>query len=150
MLGKLGKWLRAAGHDTLIAEEKTTDGRILEIALSENRQLITRDRHFLHMKQAAPLLHYVKGNDFSSCIDELMQQLSIDWLHAPFSRCLTCNTSLEKGIEPSDKQVPPRIRKQKETFWYCPACRQFFWEGSHTARMLEQLKMWQQKEMKND
>lgn len=143
MLGKLGKWLRAAGHDTLIAEEKVTDRRILEIALSENRLLITRDRHFLQMKRAAPLLHYLKGNDFSSCMEELKQQLSIDWLHAPFSRCLTCNTPLEKVTEPPAEQIPQRIREQKEIFWYCPTCGHFFWEGSHTAKMLAQLRIWQ-------
>lgn len=83
MLSRLGKWLRAAGYDTLIIDEKVSDRHVLEMALAENRLLITRDRHFLQMKRAAPLLHYLKCNDVSSCIDELMHQVAIDWLYAP-------------------------------------------------------------------
>ena len=144
MLARLGKWLRAAGYDARIIDEPLRDRQVLEIALAENRLLITRDRHFLHMKGAAPLLHYLKSNDLIACMEELMQQIAIDWLHAPFSRCLTCNTPLEIALNDSTEKIPQKIRQQKDTFWLCPQCKQFFWEGTHTARMRSQLKRWQE------
>ena len=144
MLSRLGKWLRAAGHDTLIVEEQLSDRLILEIALTENRLLITRDRHFLSMKKATPLLHYLKSNDLKSCVEELMEQITLDWLYHPFSRCLTCNTPLENANGSSLDQLPERIRQQKKAFWFCPLCQQFFWEGTHTARMSKQLQQWQE------
>lgn len=146
MINRIGKWLRAAGYDTRMIQESCSDHQILELALAEQRLLITRDRHFLAMKEASPLLHYLKSNDFDACMAELNGQLVIDWLKAPFSRCLVCNTLLEKVMDKNVVQaIPERIRQEKELFWYCPSCKKFYWEGSHTASMLRQLKQWQEK-----
>jgi uncharacterized protein with PIN domain len=146
MLSRLGKWLRIAGYDTSIVEEEgLSDLNVLDQALSENRLLITRDRHFLQMKKAAPILIYLRSNDFLSCREELNHHIPIDWLYAPFSRCLNCNMPLERVIEESLKDIPEKIRQQKNNFWFCSNCRKFFWEGSHTDKMLGELKLLQKK-----
>lgn len=143
MLSRMGKWLRAAGYDTLLLKEPISDREVLALALKDNRILITRDRHFLQMKQASPILCYLKNNDFESCIEELNLKLKIDWLFAPFSRCMICNSPLEKVIlDHLLEQIPEAIRKKKNTFWHCPSCSRFYWEGTHTARMLKQLEKW--------
>lgn len=144
MVSRIGKWLRAAGHDTQIVADSISDREVLEWAIVEERLLITRDRHFLSMKNAAPLLHYLKSNDFNSCIEELKSQIKIDWLYAPFSRCMICNHLLEKITDDVQLiQIPSKIRQQKVEFWVCPRCKHFFWEGSHTQNMLRQLQQWQ-------
>ena len=45
MLLRLGRWLRAAGYDTAIAENAVADAEIIERCAGEGRTLITRDRH---------------------------------------------------------------------------------------------------------
>jgi uncharacterized protein with PIN domain len=145
MLSRLGKWLRVAGHDTEIILTSISDREVLNRALATHRQLITRDRHFLEMKAAIPLLIYLKANDFDACMQELNQKMKINWLYAPFTRCLTCNSLLEKADSPERlQQIPLHISQKKNEFWYCPFCHHFFWEGSHTERMLHQLQQWQE------
>jgi uncharacterized protein with PIN domain len=144
MLSRLGKWLRAAGHDTHIIGAPIPDRDVLAVALSDSRLLITRDRHFLKMKGAQPILIYLKNNNFDSCITELIQKLWIDWLCAPFSRCLICNSLFEKPNDHDlEEKIPLRIRQQKQEFWYCPTCQKFYWEGTHTTKMRHQLMRWQ-------
>jgi uncharacterized protein with PIN domain len=138
------RYLRAAGYDTVIIHEPVPDRAILEIAIRDNRLLITRDRHFLKMKRANPYLLYLKSNEFDDCIDELITKININWLSAPFSRCLKCNTLLQvPDQEALTRNVPSKIREEKDHFWYCPSCHHFFWEGSHTKRMRNRLVGWQ-------
>lgn len=140
MLCRIGKWLRAAGHDTYIVKESIPDKDILDLALATNRILVTRDRHFLKMKAAMPHLIYLKNNDFESCIRELNHSIYIDWLYAPFSRCLICNSLLAKpSLHDLFEQIPFQIRQQKTEFWYCPLCEQIYWEGTHTVNMRNRL-----------
>jgi hypothetical protein len=146
MLSRLGKWLRAAGHDTDIVTTPIPDRQVVERALSNRRLLITRDRHFLKIKVVTSTLIYLKSNDFENCIQELNRSIYINWLYAPFSRCLACNSLLERPIlEDLIAQIPLRIREEKTEFWYCPMCKHFYWEGSHTEHMRLQLTRWQEK-----
>lgn len=140
MLSRIGKWLRAAGHDTYIVTEPISDKDVVDLALAEVRFLVTRDRHFLKMKASLSYLIYLKNNDFESCIHELNHCIYIDWLYAPFSRCLICNSLLAKpNSHDLIEQTPSRIRQQKKEFWYCPTCEKIYWEGSHSTNMLHQL-----------
>lgn len=144
MVSRIGKWLRASGYDTVIIHEPLKDRQILDMAIAENRLLITRDRHFLTMKRALPCLLYLASNDFNDCMQELIRLIEINWLLTPFSRCLNCNTLLEiPEAEAVNENVPLKIRVEKSSFWYCPSCDQYFWNGSHTGRMINQLAKWQ-------
>jgi uncharacterized protein len=144
MLSRLGKWLRAAGYDTLIITSSIPDREVLDLALSDHRILVTRDRHFLKMTAAKPLLIYLRNNDFDGCIKEINHTLQINWLYAPFSRCLICNTLFEKpNFNDQIEHIPLSIRQQKPEFWYCPRCQKFYWEGTHTENMRLQLSQWQ-------
>lgn len=122
MLGKLGRWLRTAGYDTVIIQDSTPDSEILQRALVENRTVLTRDKDFAGKEGAL----YLSGEQLEECVAELTQKLKIDWLHAPFTRCLECNTLLE--IEGNST--------------YCPKCAKHYWEGSHTGRMRKTLTEW--------
>src|SRR5204862_7961375 len=45
MLARLGRWLRAAGYDTALAEGGLADPAIIARCAAEGRTLLTRDRH---------------------------------------------------------------------------------------------------------
>lgn len=144
MLSKVGKWLRAAGYDTRLVESGMNDRQILTWALEERRLLLTRDKHFLEMKEACENLIFLSANSVEECIQELNQKVEIDWLWAPFSRCLLCNTPLVIPDEQMiSKKVPPAVIQLTQQFWYCSQCEKVYWEGSHTKHMLNQLHTWQ-------
>lgn len=139
MLVRVGRWLRAAGYDTLIIEGQETDLEILQRALKENRLLITRDRQFAteHGMEGMVLL---EENSVEECLQELSRKVPIDWVKAPFSRCLLCNEELVEATEEEARQAPEDIRKENTRIWYCKHCGKLYWLGSHTNRMLEELK----------
>jgi len=143
MLFDLGKWLRAAGHDTKIIQKTMPDEEILALALRENRFLLSCDKHFLELAPDEKKVLYLKGNSLEEYVQELKEKIHIDWLYQPFSRCLICNSLL---LEPNEKmiaeQVPSDVRTHSDHFWYCQKCQKVYWEGGHTEHMLQQLKSW--------
>ncbi|MCE5316269.1 MAG: Mut7-C RNAse domain-containing protein [Parachlamydia sp.] len=143
MLVRLGRWLRAAGYDTVIVEKACDDRTILEQALREGRLLLTRDRHFMEMATPQPLVVWLKGNILAECIQELSQKVPINWLHKPFSRCLVCNHELILADDSALQLVSEDIRGEPYTFWFCEQCQKVYWDGSHTNRMLRQMEKWQ-------
>jgi uncharacterized protein with PIN domain len=145
MLMRLGRWLRAAGYDTEIAEPDASDRDILEKAKKEKRYLITRDKHFLEMGKEDPLIIWLRSNDVSSCIRELSEKLKINWQFDPFSRCLQCNEKLVNGLPEMAVGVPKDVLERGLPLMFCQHCQKAFWPGSHTTRMLNQLKAFMDK-----
>lgn len=141
MLIRLGRWLRAAGYDTGIVEQNKKDKEILNLALQEERLLITRDRHFLEMKESKGKVIWLSSNHLEDCVKELTSKVPINWLLAPFSRCMVCNHYLEAA--PSDAQAPPNIKEGGYQLWLCTKCGKIYWQGSHTKRMLDSLVKWE-------
>lgn len=143
MLAGLGRWLRAAGHDTLIAAPGTPDREIMAMAREQGRLLITRDRKMLERKGAAEIVFLLNSCGLESWVASLSRELSINWLYRPFSRCLLCNTLLEEGSGPCPDQLPDSVLAENRPLFHCPHCRKFYWEGGHVARMRRQLERWQ-------
>ena len=140
MLARLGRWLRAAGYDTVIIESSKPDHLILAQAIKEKRYLITRDKHFLEIKEASEWVIWLESNEVGDCIKELNQKLKINWMIRPFSRCLICNQELEEADEAALDQVPPKVKQEFDQFRYCPSCQKTYWLGSHTKRMVKSLR----------
>lgn len=141
MLAGLGKWLRAAGYDTLVIETPITDKEIVYLAAQEQRYIITRDRHFLEMKEVKNVV-WLESNTVEACVQELSSKLPVDWTHAPFSRCLQCNTPLERVEEEVLQGIPEGVKGWCHEYWLCRTCNKVYWLGSHTDSMLAQLKQW--------
>ncbi|HXH73192.1 MAG TPA: Mut7-C RNAse domain-containing protein, partial [Mariprofundaceae bacterium] len=70
---------------------------------------------------------------------------TIDWLHAPFSRCLVCNRPLVPADPARLAEVPPFSREQATVLLSCSGCGRLFWDGSHVRRMRARLSDWQQR-----
>ncbi len=144
MLAGLGRWLRIAGYDAAIAENGVDDREILNLAMRENRLLLTCDRHFLEMRAPDKAILFIENSSIVEGVRQLNLQLKLNWLYSPFSRCLICNTLLEKpSLQDIPKKVPEGVLANSSEYWYCPQCKKIYWKGSHTERMLEQLQHWQ-------
>ncbi len=54
----------------------------------------------------------------------------------PFSRCPRCSQALHRRTSfEAVGEVPGRVTRANAMLTWCPACGQWYWEGTHTARL---------------
>jgi uncharacterized protein with PIN domain len=143
MLAQLGHWLRAAGHDTLVATHRTTDPALVTRALADGRTLLTRDRLLLDIRGARRHAVLLRSQRLPALAAEATPLLGIDWLLAPFSRCLLCNVTLRPASPVARSRLPPAVLTSFAEINHCPQCDRLYWPGGHVRRMRERLERWQ-------
>jgi len=136
MLGRLARWLRALGYDTLYFRD-APDPRLLGIALRERRQLLTRDAALAARAGAAGLL--VRAETLDAQLREVMEACGLT-ARAPLSRCLECNGTLRpRTLADVRDRVPPYTLATQRAFWECAGCGRVFWAGTHARGILRRL-----------
>lgn len=141
-VGKLGKWLRVAGFDTVFAGS-SDDNRIIRTAMDEKRVLLTRDTQILNRRvvSSGRLKAVLVENDQVQA--QLYQVINVLQLVAeirPFSRCIECNCLLiPKAKEEVGELVPPYVFCTKMHYMQCPQCCRIYWRGTHWERMSNEL-----------
>jgi len=143
MLARLGRWLRIAGYDTLIASDGADDRALFETAQSEGRLLLTCDRKLLEYRDAKGVVVLVQGNSLQEYVQDVTQKLSIDWQFRPFSRCSLCNTPLLDVARERWQGLPQASQARATQVLACPRCHRLYWDGSHVRRIRQQLAIWQ-------
>ena len=143
MLQGLGRWLRAAGHDTAIARDGLADERLIARALGESRLLLTCDRALAARSAVRSLAVVLPAGGLEDAVRALGRTLAIDWLHAPFTRCLLDNAPLAAASDGAREALPERARSLPGPLRRCPQCRRLYWPGSHVRRMTARLEAWQ-------
>jgi len=142
MLSRLGRWLRAAGYDTAIADSGADDRRLLALAIGEDRIVLTRDRGLAARAGAAGRVVVLESDGVEAQAREISRRLAVDWLHRPFSRCVVDNTVLRSARAGEERAAPPSARALGGRLFICSACSRLYWEGSHHRRMRERLESW--------
>ena len=97
MLARLARWLRAAGHDTLIAEPRTSDAELIEICRVEGRILLSCDRALIERAKAVIPTLLLQSNHLDLQASMVKDALNLDWTAAPFTRCMIDNVRREIG-----------------------------------------------------
>lgn len=144
MHARLGRYLRAAGYDTAIASAGTNDRDLISQAVSEHRILLTGDRHILsHRASRETEVIILPPNGLEGSVEVLMHCCPINWLIAPFSRCLVDNAPLRPAGDEDILRIPMDARAFGDQINVCPKCRRVYWPGSHFKRMLRKLETWQ-------
>src|SRR4051812_38294668 len=92
MLARLGRWLRAAGYDTAIAEGGMPDAALIARCVAEYRILLTRDRHLAAVADGRISVICLAETGIVAQARALRTALGINWQLAPFTRCLVDNT----------------------------------------------------------
>ncbi len=133
-LGKLAKYLRLMGFDTLFFSH-IEDNKLITIANEENRIILTRDRDLSQRKNAHTLL--LKPTETKTQLKTLIDCYDLKEHPAHFSRCIVCNTPLqviekEKIID----SLPEKVKKYFDYFEYCPTCDRIYWQGDHYRNMV--------------
>jgi len=139
-LGKLARWMRIVGLDTLYVQE-IEDRELIRTAVEEERILLTRDTRIAAEPGEAECL-FIESDNW---IQQLRQILSAYHLKVfpqkLFTRCLLCNSPLSPiGKDDVRERVPPFVFRTQEEFVRCPTCDKIYWQGTHVNHVLEKLK----------
>lgn len=132
MLGRLAKWLRLLGYNSLYLKN-IEDKKLISISKSENRILLTRDTGIMKRKEVGKSIInaiLINSDNLNDQIKQLHQILKIKLHQNPF--CAVCNEPVEKIEKESVKSlVPPYVFKTQENFSHCPNCHRIYWNGTH-------------------
>ena len=133
-LGKLAAYLRMLGLDSAYSNDYQ-DEQLVEIAIRDDRILLTRDRRLLMRKQVRAG-YCIRSLEPVDQLKEVVRRFGLQRVVKPFRRCLRCNAVLEDVFkEKVLDRLEPLTRQYYETFSICPACQQIYWQGSHFIRM---------------
>jgi uncharacterized protein with PIN domain len=136
-VGKLARWLRLIGYDTSLLKQKD-DAQMIKIALGENRVILTKDAQFMKRRlvtsDALKTLH-IEQDDPEVQIQEVVENLSLDYGFKPFSRCLECNQALvARDKEEVKDLIPACVFETQTQYTQCPACVTASIGRVHTGR----------------
>jgi hypothetical protein len=141
MLKGLGRWLRAAGHDTLVASRGMTDADLLGLCRAEDRILLTRDRRLAGQGGDVRVLR-LESDAPDEQAKALREALDLDWRAAPFTRCMMDNATLVEADAEAFARMPPTAAALPGPHRLCPVCSRVYWPGSHVRRIQAQLDAW--------
>jgi uncharacterized protein with PIN domain len=146
MLGRLSRWLRLFGYDTLeIKKQENEDDLLLEIAGKEGRILISRDAPLIRKAIKKGLGAYdVQSPRIMEQLFDMQSQFKLSF-EPRMDRCTLCNSLIRK-IDPSGMEIlktkeyiyPERLEIKTE-FWICDSCGQVYWQGSHWKNIMERV-----------
>jgi uncharacterized protein with PIN domain len=140
MLGKLARYLRIMGYDT-VYQKSYGQGRLSEL-VEEGRVLLTRNSKIAAVHSRTIFVDRDLVRDQLEVVDRSVK-LTRDrrkW----FTRCLVCNDPLASvSGEAAREHVPDYVcSKYPEKIRFCPSCGRYYWPGTHRERMVERLMSW--------
>lgn len=134
-LGKLAKYLRMFGFDTLY-DNNLDDRTIVKIAGEERRIILTRDKSLLCSREVQ-YGYFVRSIYVKEQIREVLDKFDLYSQIVPLTRCLVCNGLLtEINREKVEGRLDREITRIFREFYYCRDCDKIYWEGSHYEEML--------------
>ena len=141
-VGKLARWLRIMGYDALFFKD-IDDNKLVRIALSQDRVILTKDRQVLKRKviiSGKLKAVLIEDDDPKAQLAGVIKQLDLNCHFRPFSLCLECNKKLIK--QSKDRvcdRVPQYVFETQDEYMECPECRRVYWQGTHWESMCKEL-----------
>lgn len=135
-LGRLCKYLRMLGWDTLYSNEYTPE-EMIERSLQEKRILLSRSIHLIR-HQGLTHAWWVRSSNPLEQLNDLVTRLDLSKQADPLTRCLNCNSML---VEVNKMEIMDRLEdrtaKYYSEFFVCRTCDQIYWKGSHYESMVK-------------
>ena len=141
-VGKLAKWLRMMGFDTLLFGGGD-DHYLVAAALAEGRVILSRDTQIMKRRvitsgQLQAIL--IQSDEPELQMHQVVDALGLDYQFKPFTICLECNQPLiERSKREMKDLVPPYVFRTQSQFMECPACHRIYWRGTHWQAMIKRL-----------
>jgi len=135
MLGKVAKWLRILGFDTLYERLEQQDQ--VDAYRREGFVLITRTQRWC----GQPQVFCPAANDPMEQLRQVISAVDVTPGEVrPLHRCIRCNRLLERiSRDQAFDHVPDYVFETSEVFYWCASCQKVYWRGSHPKRMMERL-----------
>jgi hypothetical protein len=138
-LGRLSKYMRMLGWDTLYSNQYSPD-EMIAISGQEKRIILSRNYQLTRHKKVTHS-YWIQSSCPVEQIKDLINKLDLSDKIIPLTRCLKCN----HGLMPVEKKkIAHRLQaltaKYYNEFYVCPACDQIYWKGSHFERMSDFIK----------
>lgn len=133
-LGKLAKWLRILGFDTIYDPDNINPAE-------SGRILLTRTKRIQDEYTTEKLIFIESDKPFKQ-LQEVIKELGIVKKDIKtFSRCIRCNTEIRTIDKNSIRSVvPDYVWENQDSFKACSECKRIYWQGSHTKRSMELIK----------
>ena len=141
-VGRLARWLRIAGFDTVFIND-LDDNRLVRLALSEGRVLLTKDTQILKRRLVTSgrlKAILIEDDEVKAQLRQVVKALNLGDKIKPFTLCLECNQPLvPKEKEEIKGLVPPYVSQTQTQYMQCLACHRVYWRGTHWQRMSREL-----------
>jgi len=141
-VGKLVKWLRIMGYDTLFFNG-SNDSCMIATALAEGRVILTRDTQIMKRRVVTSgqvRVVFIQSDEPELQMRQVRDTLNLDCQFRPFSICLECNQPLlEKSKQQVKDLVSPYVFQTQSQYMECPACHRIYWRGTHWQAMTKKL-----------
>jgi len=134
-LGKLAKWLRFLGYDTLCHAGKTTKD-LWNRAFAEHRVVLTRKKDLHYDKENIETI-LITNDDWEDQLGEVFSKLALTIQEEHLlKRCSVCNHGLKK-VDKGElgDQVPSYILETHQEFYFCEICKKVYWRGTHVEQI---------------
>jgi uncharacterized protein with PIN domain len=133
-LGKLAKWLRILGFDTIYDPDHFDSDESQRIVLTRTKSVF--DKH------NSGKLIFIKSDQPFKQLKEVIISLGIGAQDIkPFTRCIRCNTQIRTVAKDSIRSlVPDYVWENQDAFKACNECKRIYWKGSHTKRSMDLIK----------
>jgi uncharacterized protein with PIN domain len=123
-VGKLARWLRMVGYDTLFFDG-SDDATMIGMALAEGRVILTRDTQIIKRRVVTSgrlKVILVASDDPEQQIRQVIDTLDLIQGIRPFTVCLECN-----------------VFQTQSQYVECTACHRIYWRGTHWQAMRKKL-----------
>lgn len=130
-LGRLARYLRLLGFDSLYPHDHLPDAALAQLAHDQNRVMLTRDRGLLQRKL---IVHgyCLRSLDSRQQLDYVLHRFQLHAAVRPWSRCLRCNGRLQTVDKMAIiDRLEPKTKRYFDEFKQCEDCQQIYWRGSH-------------------
>jgi uncharacterized protein with PIN domain len=133
-LGKLTRDLRLLGIDVAYGRD-ADDRQLVDVAVSEQRALLTRDRRLLMHRRVCDG-YFLRSQFAEEQAAEVIRRFNLADALRPYTRCLLCNGSLV-GVTKSEvlARFEPLTRIHYDDFQRCAGCASIYWPGSHVTKL---------------
>lgn len=134
-MGKLARYLRVAGYDTVF-DSAMDNNRLIQISLDEKRFVLTRDRRLVERRLVRYCL-LLESDRWQDQIKVVAAHFGLVFSKSRmFTRCLEDNTpTVRVAKEDIRARVWPYTYEHHDEFRQCPVCQRVYWAGSHVSAM---------------
>ncbi len=134
-LGKLARYLRLLGFDTLYPRDHLPDEALAQMAYDQQRVMLTRDRGLL-MRTIISHGYCLQTKDGVEQLTAVLHRYQLHDQIRSWTRCLRCNGFLQPVAKAQIiDRLQPKTKRYFNEFQICVNCEQIYWKGSHFSAL---------------